>query len=154
MTTRALITGFLSQKRFAMIGVSRQPKEFSRSLFREFVKRNYTVVPVHPLAKEIEGQPCYGHFKDITPPVTGALVMTPRAATGRVVTELGEAGATLVWLYGVSGEKDVSSEAVSYCRTHGIGLIAGYCPLMFLSDAAFFHRFHGTIWKFIGLYPR
>lgn len=154
MTTRTLITEFLSQKRFAMIGVSRQPKDFSRSLYREFVKRNYEVVPVHPAAKEIEGQPCYGHFKDITPPVTSALVMTPRATTERLVAELGEAGATLVWLYGVSGEKDVSPAAVSYCRTHGIGLIAGYCPLMFLPGAPFFHRFHGSIWKVIGLYPR
>jgi len=33
------IQDFLAQKRFAFAGVSRQPKDFSRALFREFRAR-------------------------------------------------------------------------------------------------------------------
>jgi uncharacterized protein len=42
------IRDFLAHKRFAMVGVSRQPKDFSRSLFHEFLNRGYEAVPVNP----------------------------------------------------------------------------------------------------------
>ena len=57
MTRMENIRDFLAQKRFAFIGVSRQPKDFSRALFREFKTRNYEPVPVHLEAAEIEGVP-------------------------------------------------------------------------------------------------
>ena len=42
------IRDFLAQKRFAFIGVSRQPKDFSRALFPRIPSRGYEPVPVHP----------------------------------------------------------------------------------------------------------
>ena len=53
MTTHNLIKEFLAQKRFAMVGVSRSPKDFSRTLFSEFIKRGNDVVPVNPHATDI-----------------------------------------------------------------------------------------------------
>ncbi len=48
MTTRREIDGFLALKRVAMVGVSRDPRDFSRMLFREMKKRGYDMVPVNP----------------------------------------------------------------------------------------------------------
>ena len=42
------IEDFLSQKRIAMIGVSRNPKDFSAALFEGLRKRGYEMVPVNP----------------------------------------------------------------------------------------------------------
>ena len=44
MATLDEIRDFLSLKRIAVVGVSRNPKDFTRSLFREFVRRGYDVV--------------------------------------------------------------------------------------------------------------
>ena len=55
---KRLIADFLAQRRFAMVGVSRNPGDFSRMLFREFLKRGYEVVPVHPDCQAMDGHPC------------------------------------------------------------------------------------------------
>ncbi len=46
MTDRA--REFLAQKRIALVGVSRQEKDFSRMVLRELVRRGYDVVPSAP----------------------------------------------------------------------------------------------------------
>jgi len=67
MTTLAQIQEFLGHKRLAVIGVSRNPKDFTRSLFQEFQRRQYDVVPVNPDVTEVAGQHCYAHVGDIQP---------------------------------------------------------------------------------------
>jgi predicted CoA-binding protein len=46
--SRSSIDAFLASKRIAFIGLSHNPKDFSRHLFREFVEHGYDVVPVNP----------------------------------------------------------------------------------------------------------
>ena len=57
-TTRAEIDKFLSNHRIALVGVSRNPQDFSRAVFRELTARGYDVVPVNPLSlAEVSGIP-------------------------------------------------------------------------------------------------
>ena len=49
-TTLRQIDDFLALKRIAVVGVSHEPKDFSRLLFRELKQRGYDLVPVHPRA--------------------------------------------------------------------------------------------------------
>jgi predicted CoA-binding protein len=65
MTVMERIQDFLGQKRFAIVGVSQSPKDFSRTLFREFRDRGYEPVPVNPAASEIEGRPCFKRLQEI-----------------------------------------------------------------------------------------
>jgi hypothetical protein len=44
-----------------------------------------------------------------------------------------------------TGHGAVSEEAVAFCRAHGIVVIAGECPYMFLPRAGFAHRLHGFL---------
>jgi predicted CoA-binding protein len=53
------IEEFLAQKRIAMIGTSRNPKDFSGLLFHELERRGYDIVPVNPKASEVMGRPCF-----------------------------------------------------------------------------------------------
>ena len=49
MTTLAVRANeFLAQRRIALVGVSRDPRDLSRTLFRELRRRGYDVVPVNP----------------------------------------------------------------------------------------------------------
>jgi predicted CoA-binding protein len=148
------IQDFLAQKRFAFIGVSRQPKDFSRALFREFQTRDYRPVPLHPEAQEIEGVRCFAHLRDIQPPVDSVLLMTSPTVTNLVLRECVEAGIRRVWFYRASGQGALSEGALEICRANGIDVIPRECPFMFFDHTPWFHRFHGFVKKIAGAYPR
>jgi uncharacterized protein len=153
MTTGELINDFLKQKRLAVVGVSRNPRDFSRSLFREFLKEGYDAVPVNPQLQEIEGRRCFAHLGEISPPVEGALLMTSPALTEQVVRECASSGITRVWMYRAGGNGAVHPNAVAYCHQKGLRLVEGYCPFMFFARPAIFHRVHKFCMKLVGSYP-
>ena len=143
------VQAFLGLHRIAMAGVSREPAAFSRSIYREFVRRGYDVIPVNPSADEIEGRPCYHSVSEIQPPVEGALITTSGAAVEAVVKECEAAGVKHVWLSrGVN-----SPQAVTFGQERGMNMVVGECPLMFLERAGFVHSVHGFFRKMSGTYP-
>lgn len=154
MTTMERIQDFLRQKRFAFVGVSRQPQDFSRALFREFRERGYDAVPVNPETAEIEGQTCFARLGDIQPPVDSVLLMTPPTATDKLIHECSTAGVKRVWLFRGGGRGAVTPGAVQFCEANGIAVIPGECPFMYLPGGAWFHRLHGFVKKITGSYPR
>jgi predicted CoA-binding protein len=147
------IQRFLATDRFAMVGVSHSPAQFSRALWREFRTRDYEVVPVNPAASEIDGQRCYARVQDIVPPVNAALLMTSASVTPEVVRDCAAAGVRLIWMYRAAGAGAVSTEATAFCAAQGIDVIPGECPMMFLEHTGFIHRAHGWVRKITGRYP-
>ena len=147
------IEGFLAQKRIAMVGISRERADFSVSLFDEFLRRGYDVVPVNPNVEEVQGRRCFARVQDIQPPVDAVLLMTTPEVTNAVIHDCDEAGVRRVWMYRAAGQGAVSSEAVAFCRGRGIEVVPGECPFMFLPHAGL-HRIHGFIRRITGSYPR
>jgi len=148
-----IIEDFLAQKRIAMVGLSRQPKDFSVMLFDELCRRGYDVVPVNPGASEVLGRPCFARVQDIRPPVDAVLLMTSPAVTEAVVEDCAAAGVRRVWMYSAGVQGAVSPKAVEFCAAHGIQVVPGECPFMFFPHNGF-HRVHGFIRKITGSYPR
>jgi len=153
MATRELITDFLQQRRVAVVGVSRSPRDFSRLLFREFLKRGYEAVPVNPQATEVEGRRCFPRVGEISPPVQAALLITSPALTEQVARECAACGITRLWMHRGVGNGALHPGAVAFCREQGIRLIEGCCPLMFFAKPGFVHRFHRFCMKLLGSYP-
>ncbi|MCC7499846.1 MAG: CoA-binding protein [Bryobacterales bacterium] len=153
MNRRASVDEFLKQKRIAFVGVSRNERHFSRSLFREFVKRGYEVIPVNPNAETIDGKPSFASVTQIEPPVESALLITPNGQTRKVVEECAAAGVRRVWMYRAAGQGSVDRAAVEFCDARDIDVIAGECPNMFFPDAGWVHRTHGFIRRLTGNYP-
>jgi len=147
MSIRDDIDDFLKQKRLALVGVSRTETDFTRLLFREFVRRGYDAVPVNPASEAIDGRPCFHRVQDITPPVDGVLLLTSPAKTESVVLDCAEAGISRIWMYRSVGKGAVSRRAVGFCKSKGLRVIPGYCPYMFWKDVPFFHRLHGFFVK-------
>ena len=154
MTSMQQIQEFLDLKRFAVVGVSRQPKDFSRTLFREFLARGYQPVPVNPDADEIDGQRCFPRLQEIQPPVDGVLFMTAPAVTDTLVRDCPGAGIKRVWMFRGGGIGAATPAAIQFCESQGIPVIPGECPFMYLPGGAWFHRFHGFVKKITGSYPR
>lgn len=148
MTHRKAVDEFLAEKRLAVVGVSRSPRDYTRLVLREFRSRGYQAIPVNPNATEIEGERCYAHIGEIDPPVEAALLLTAPAASGAVLADCARAGIRRVWMYRGAGPG-----AGAFCREHEMSLIAGYCPLMFLPNIGGIHRFHGFLLKIAGRYP-
>ena len=69
------IQDFLAQKRIAMVGISRDPANFSVKLFEELCRRGYDVVPVNPNTAEVQGRRCFARVQDIRPPVEAVLLI-------------------------------------------------------------------------------
>ncbi len=75
------------------------------------------------------------------------------AVTDEVVQECAELHIPRVWMYRAGGEGAVSPQAVEFCEEHGIAVVPGECPYMFLSGEPWFHRLHGFVKKIAGSYP-
>lgn len=154
MTEIDLINSFMSHLRLALIGVSHSPKHFSRAIMREFVARVYEITPVNPNVHEVEGAVCVGHIRDIHPPVEAALIVTAPSNVEQVAKDCAEAGIHNLWIYRMPRNKEVSERIIAICRDREISLIMNRCPLMFLQNAAYFHRVHRFFSKLVKAYPK
>jgi predicted CoA-binding protein len=144
MTMMELAKAFLAERRIALVGVSRDPKDFSRMVLRELVKRGHDVVPVSPAlaGTEVEGRRAIASLAGLVPPVSGALFLTPPARTGAAVAEALSAGVRRIWLHRGGGPGASSPEALQACRAAGVVPVTGLCPFMALPDAGWFHGLH------------
>ena len=153
MSERQLIDDFLAQKSIAVIGVSRDPGDFTRMMFNELVKRGYTALPVNPNSGEIDGRTCFARVGDIDPKPDAALIMIPAAQSEGVARECAGAGIERVWFYRAVGRGAVDERAVDFCESRGMKVVAGRCPFMFFPQPGV-HGWHGVFLKLIGRYPR
>jgi len=153
MTERQLIDDFLAQKRIAVIGVSRNPRDFTRTMFNEFIRRGYDAVPVNPNAAEIDGRKSFARAGQIDPKADAALIMTPATQSEAVARECAEAGIQRIWFYRATGRGAVDERAVDFCESRGMSVVAGRCPFMFFPGPGF-HGMHAFFLKLIGRYPR
>ncbi|HLH06276.1 MAG TPA: CoA-binding protein [Terriglobales bacterium] len=151
------IDNFFAQKRIAFVGMPRERSRETSLLFdllEEFSRRGYDVMPVNPKAAEILGRRCFSRVQDIQPAPDAALLLTSPAVTNTVVRDCTEAGIKYIWMYRGGGQGAVTPEAVEFCRSHGMEVIPGQCPFMFLQPVRSFHRFHRFLFKIMGNYPK
>jgi predicted CoA-binding protein len=153
-TARKDIDDFLRRKRILVVGVSRNPKDFTRMLFRELLKRGYEASPVNPGLKEVDGVQCFARVADADPPADAVLLLTKPEVTERVALECADAQVRMVWMYRAVGSGAVSRSAAAFCRSRGMRVIEGECPFMFLENGAWPHRLHARCRMLLGKYPR
>jgi len=66
MSSMAVIQDYLAEKRIAVVGVSRNPKDFSRGLLRTMRQRGFEAEAVNPALKEADDPPCFARLEDVT----------------------------------------------------------------------------------------
>jgi predicted CoA-binding protein len=133
---------FLAAGRIAVVGVSRDAKDFSRYVLRELAARGLDVVAVNPALAEADGRPCFARVGDVSPPARAALVLTPPARTDDVVRECLAAGVSRIWLHRGAGAGSATPTALALCAERGVEPVRDLCPLMALPGAALPHRLH------------
>lgn len=82
----------------AVIGASSNRQKFGNRAVRAFIQQGYTVVPIHPHEREVEGLKAYGSVLDVPGPIDMATFYVPPATGEQVIEEVARKRIPEVWL--------------------------------------------------------
>ena len=115
-------------KTVAIIGASNDRRKFGNKALRAFAHQGYTVVPINPHEREIEGHHAYATVLDVPGTIDMATVYVPPEIGIGVMDELAEKKVGEVWLNpGADGPEVVERarqlglKAIQACSIIGIG---------------------------------
>jgi predicted CoA-binding protein len=148
MSTKQQIETFLEPKKFAIAGVSRNPKKFGHSVYTEMKKKGYAVYPINPHAETIDGEKCYASVGELPADVRHLLIVTPKPDTDAVLRAAIDKGMTHVWIQQMSE----TPETLDIARER-VELITGRCIFMFTEPTGM-HKFHRGLMGFFGKLPK
>lgn len=149
MVTLKQIEEFIASEPIAIAGVSRNPRKFGFTAFRELKEKGMKIIPVNPYAEEIHGSKVYPDIKSLPDNVKGLIIMTQKSRTAGVVKEAKERGLKHIWIQQTSDSK----EALAELQGSDINYITGQCILMHYKPHSI-HKFHGRLKKFFGRFPK
>jgi len=149
MTTLKQINEFLESQPIALVGASRNPKKFGYTAFKELKDKGMKIIPVNPKADEILGEKSYQSVKLLPPEVQSIIVFTKKDQTASVIREAKEKGIKQIWIQQMADSK----EALDELKGSGIKFITGECILMHYKPHSI-HKFHGSLKKFFGRFPK
>lgn len=149
------VRDFLAQRRIAVTGVSSTRELTGNIIYRKLKAAGYQVAAVHPSLARFDGDPCYPSLSAIPGGVDGVVIVNRPEVTNAIVHQCFEAGVSRVWMHQslVKAGTSVSPEAVESCRSHGISVIAGACPMMFVPGADFGHHCMRWMLRLTGALP-
>lgn len=149
MIALSQIEEFLNSEPLAMVGVSRNPKKFGFTAFRELKEKGMNLIPVNPHATEIHGSKVYPDIKSLPKEVRGLIIMTKKDLTASVIREAKESGLKQIWIQQMADSK----EAVNELKGSDINFITGECILMHYKPHSI-HKFHAGLRKFFRRFPK
>jgi predicted CoA-binding protein len=140
-TIKEAATEFLSHKRIAVTGVSRDPSAHgSNVVYKRLRDRGYEVFAVNPNADQVEGDRSFHSLAEIPRGIDGVVIGTSPQYAEQTMRECDALGIKRVWMHRAFGIGSVSDAATHYGREHGITVIDGGCPCMFDPTADTGHK--------------
>ena len=82
----------------AVIGASSDPRKFGNRAVRAFRRQGYTVIPINPNEKEVEGLTTYASVLDVPGAIDMATVYVPPEIGELVIEEIARKNIPEVWL--------------------------------------------------------
>jgi hypothetical protein len=148
------VDDFLSQKRIAVAGVSRDGAAVGNSIYKKLRDGGYKVYAINPNATEIEGDRCYPSLSALPEAVDGVVIATHPQVTAEVARECAAQGISRVWIHSSFGQGSYSDEAVEFCRAHDITVIPAGCPMMFCEPVDVAHKCFRWFFGMTGKIPK
>jgi uncharacterized protein len=134
------VAAFLSGRRIAVAGVSRNPNQAANAVFRKLKSAGYEVYPVNPQAPQVEGTVSYRDVGSVPGHLDGVVIATSPDVALQIVRQCRDRDVRRVWFHRSFGNGSVSAEAVRACGEYRLECIVGGCPLMFCEPVDFGHR--------------
>ena len=88
----------MPSKVVAVIGASNNRRKFGNRAVRAFTRQGYTVFPIHPHEREVEGLKAYGSVLDVPGPIDMASFYVPPSIGEQVIEEVARKVIAEVWL--------------------------------------------------------
>jgi predicted CoA-binding protein len=82
----------------AVIGASRHREKFGNRAVRAFSEQGYTVIPINPHEREVEGLRAYASVLDVPGPIDVASFYVPPEIGALVIEDVAKKGIAEVWL--------------------------------------------------------
>lgn len=82
----------------AVIGASTNRRKFGNRAVRAYMEQGYTVIPINPHEREIEGLQAYASVLDVPGPITRASFYVPPEIGERLIEEMAAKKIPEVWL--------------------------------------------------------
>src|SRR5262245_46389716 len=99
VTVKEAAAEFLSLKRIAVTGVSRQAKGHgSNTVYKRLRDKGYEVFAVNPNADEVEGDRSYHDLRDIPDGVDAVVIATRPGAAEETMRTCADLGIKHVWM--------------------------------------------------------
>lgn len=150
MNTLKEIKNTLNEDRIAIAGVSRDPKKFGNALFSNLMKQRRNVIPINPHAEDIDKVKCFSSVSDLPAGTNSLIIATSKDITEGIISEAATKGIKNIWIQ--QGSHTEKSE--NLCKDKFDNIVINKCVFMFAEPVESIHRFHRTIVKFFGKYPK
>jgi predicted CoA-binding protein len=115
-------------KSVAIIGASSNRAKFGNRALRAFRRQGYTVFPINPHERQIEGLKSYSSVLDVPDPIDMASFYVPPEIGEKVIVEVAKKGIAEVW-FNPGSESDalirlarsLKIDPIQACSIVGIG---------------------------------
>jgi len=132
---------FFVDKRIAVVGVSRKSGASPANvIYKRLRKGGYTAYAVNPNAEIVEGDTCYPDLAALEGQVDAAIIATRPELAPDLVEQCGALGIKQAWVHGTFAAPKAAAATGDAARKHGVTLIAGSCPMLFLEPVDPAHR--------------
>jgi uncharacterized protein len=145
---------FLSKRRIAVTGVSRQGDHGANVVYKRLRDRGYDVFAVNPKADTVEGDRAYPDLRSIPGGVDAVVIGTRPERADDTMRECAELEIKSVWMHRGPGAGSVSKTAADYGRAHGVVVIDGGCPCMFDPTGDLGHKVMRRVFTLTGNVPK
>lgn len=142
------VARFLSLGKYAVAGVSRDPKKFGNQMFKDLRKKGMDVVSVNPGTDNIDGVRCYRSVSELPSDIRGVIFMTPKEETLSVARTAIAHGIKDLWIQQGAETKSMIAEL----EKEDVNLINNECIMMFWKPNGI-HSFHRFLKKIFGGLP-
>jgi predicted CoA-binding protein len=150
MVSKKQIDEFFSGKDIGFIGLSRDPKSFSRHVFNDLKQKGYNFYPVNPNAEEIDGTICCKSISELPENVDRLFIATPKPATDDVIDEALGGRFGHIWLQ----QNSETPRAIEAAEKSDKNVITQKCIMMFAEPVKGVHSFHRFFVRLFGAYPK
>ncbi|WP_020576865.1 CoA-binding protein [Actinopolymorpha alba] len=111
-------------KIWAVVGLSNNPDRAAYSVARFLQQHGKRIVPIHPRAETVHGEPGYAHLAQVPFAIDCVDVFVRSELAGPIADQAVEVGARAVWFQlGV-----VDKEAFARATEAGVAMVMDRCP--------------------------
>ena len=139
---------FFSSSAYAVVGASDNREKFGNIAYRHLKEKHFTVYPVNPKHKAVEGDKCYASVSELPDEVKSVVLVVPPGVTEHVVVECKAKGITAIWMQ--PGAE--SFEAIEYAKSRDIAVIYDACIMVMLSPVKEYSQLNRWLAKATGVF--